>query len=69
MLMQFFVIIVHQILFDAVLILRYRPIITQMSKENMKDHLQLLDLCTMAANNIIDWVDTMSILGVSTAIE
>ena len=35
----------------------------------MKDNLGLLDLCTMAANNIIDWVDTMSVLGVPTAIE
>ncbi|KAG2218746.1 hypothetical protein INT45_003064 [Circinella minor] len=51
----------YRLLYSGALLLRYRPVIKERSSEENCDELQLLNLCTLAANNIVDALDTLPI--------
>ena len=51
----------YRLLYSGALLLRYRPVINEIPSEESSDEIQLLNLCTLAANNIVDALDTLPI--------
>ncbi|KAI9260688.1 fungal-specific transcription factor domain-containing protein [Phascolomyces articulosus] len=51
----------HRVLYAGVLLLRYQPITAKITSGRNDCEIQLLDLCTMAANNIVEILDTLQL--------
>ena len=59
----------HQLIYSGMLLLRYLPATAKMKTEENGDNQQVLDLCTVAANNIIDSLDSLSVPATPSAID